>query len=102
MTQDADDVVKQIAKMEATKAFALLVSKCASGLLRDLVETGKTETEARNAIVRYFLDFASGEACRIARGEGREPDQSKWQAATEAAFARAVKRTALKLSEGTE
>jgi hypothetical protein len=75
-------------------AFAYLVSGCASGLYKELIEKGWTDTKARNAIVHRFLDMASGEACRIARREGREPDPVKWQKATADAFDRAVKRTA--------
>ena len=74
--------------------FAYLVSRCASGLLAKLVETGKTDAQARNAVIHCFLDFASGEACRIARREGRQPDRYKWQKATDNAFERAIKRTA--------
>lgn len=74
-------------------AFAWFVSQCASGLYRDLMEKGKTDVEARNAAIHCFLDFASGEACRIARREGREPDADKWRKATDDAFAKAVKRT---------
>lgn len=74
--------------------FAVLVSKCANGLCRELMDAGKTETQARNAVVHYFLDFASGEACRIARQEGRDPDRNKWLAAVNGAFDRAVARTA--------
>ena len=74
-------------------AFGVLVSRCASGLLNELIECGRTETQARNAIIHSFLHMAAGEACRVARREGREPDQSKWLKATEKAFERAVKRT---------
>jgi hypothetical protein len=74
-------------------AFALSVSRCASGLYKELLENGKSDTQARLAVIRCFLDFASGEACRVARGEGREPDQEKWWKATNDAFERAVKRT---------
>lgn len=78
---------------DSVKIFAFLVSKCASGLLLELRDEGKTETQARNAIIHYFLDFAAGEACRVARGEGREPNREKWAEATNGAFDRAVKRT---------
>jgi hypothetical protein len=74
-------------------AFAFLVSRCAEGLGRELIAKGKTDTQARNAIIHHFLDFAAGEACRIARREKREPDHDKWQKATDDAFARAVVRT---------
>lgn len=74
-------------------AFAFFVSHCASGLYKELLEKGKTDTDARNAVIHCFLDFASGEACRVARSEGREPDHDKWRKATDDAFARAVKRT---------
>lgn len=73
-------------------AFAWFVSQCASGLYKELLEKGRTDTDARNAVIHCFLDFASGEACRIARREGREPDHDKWRKATDAAFERAVKR----------
>lgn len=76
------------------KAFAYLVSRCASGFFGELVERGRTPTEARNTIIGCFLDMAAGEACRIANKEGREPDHALWQAATDGAFARAKKRTA--------
>ncbi len=87
-------VLDALSKMESVKAFAFIVSKSASGLLLDLVEAGKSETQARTSIIHYLLDFASGEACRIARREGRKPDQKKWRKATDDAFKRAVKRTA--------
>lgn len=74
-------------------AFAWFVSHCASGLYKELLERGKTDTEARNAVIHCFLDFASGEACRIAKREGREPDHDKWRDATDRAFERAIKRT---------
>jgi hypothetical protein len=74
-------------------AFAFFVSHCASGLHKELLEKGKTDTDARNAVVHCFLDFAAGEACRIARREGREPDGDKWRKATDDAFEKAVKRT---------
>lgn len=99
---NAGKIEEAIEKMKPVEAFALLVSKCASGLLLEFVEGGKSDTEARNAIINYFLDFASGEACRVARSEGREPDHDKWRKATDAAFERAVFRTALKQSEGTQ
>lgn len=75
-------------------AFAWFVSHCASGLYKELTARGKTDTEARNAVIHCFLDFASGEACRIARREGRAPDRGKWHEATDKAFDRAVERTA--------
>jgi hypothetical protein len=74
-------------------AFAWFVSQCASGLYKELLEKGRTDTEARNAVIHCFLDFASGEACRIARREGREPDHDKWRKAADDAFERAMKRT---------
>lgn len=76
------------------KAFAYFVSRCASGFYKELVEQGKTETQARNAVIGCFLQMAAGAACRIARGEGREPAPEKWRKATKAAFDRAVKQTA--------
>ena len=82
-------------------AFAWFVSNCASGLYKELLEKGKTDTEARNAVIHCFLDFASGEACRIAQREGREPDHEKWRAATDSAFDRAAKRSALAPEAGT-
>lgn len=75
------------------KAFAYLVSRCASGLLNELVAQGETEVRARNCVIHHFLAFAAGEACRQARREGREPDPTKWAAATEKAFDAAVGRT---------
>jgi hypothetical protein len=78
---------------DPVQVFAYLVSKCGSGLLLELVADGKSDTQARNQIIRYFLDFAAGEACRIARREGREPDTSKWATATMKAFERAIRRT---------
>lgn len=67
-------------------AFAWFVSHCASGLYGELLKDGKSDAEARNAVIHCFLDFASGEACRVARSEGREPDHDKWRKATDAAF----------------
>lgn len=78
---------------EPYAAFAWFVSRCASGLYQELLEKGKTDTEARNAVIHCFLDFAAGEACRVARREEREPDSDKWRKATDDAFERAVKRT---------
>jgi hypothetical protein len=74
-------------------AFAWFASQCASGLYRELTGKGKSDTQARLAIVHCFLDMAAGEACRVARREGREPDHEKWRTVTDDAFARAVKRT---------
>lgn len=74
-------------------AFAYLVSKCASGLLLELVDAGRTETEARNIIIHCFLDFAAGEACRQARRAGRGPDREKWGKAVGSALDRAAART---------
>jgi hypothetical protein len=79
---------------DPTKAFAYLVSRCASGLCVELIEGGLTDTQARNQIIHHFLAFAAGEACRIARSEEREPNPEKWAAATRRAFDQAVKRTA--------
>jgi len=80
-------------------AFAWFVSHCASGFYKELLEKGKTDTEARNAVIHCFLDFAAGEACRIARRECREPGQEKWREATDKAFERAIKRTAEKIAK---
>ena len=74
-------------------AFGWFVSRCASGLYTELIEKGKTDTQARNAVIHCFLDMAAGEACRIARREGREPDTDKWGKATMKALDRAIKRT---------
>lgn len=74
-------------------AFAFFVSKCASGFGKELIQQGRTDVQARNAVIGCFLDFAAGEACRIARREGREPDHEKWTQAVNDAFERAVKRT---------
>lgn len=73
-------------------AFAWFVSRSASGLYGELLQKGKTDAEARNSVIHCFLDFASGEACRLAQSEGREPDRKKWRAATDKAFTRAVER----------
>lgn len=92
----AKDVTKRLSEVPTDPygAFAWFVSQCASGLYKELLEKGNTDTEARNAVIHCFLDFASGEACRVARGENREPDPQKWRTATDAAFERAVKRSA--------
>ncbi len=74
-------------------AFAWMVSQCASGLYKELLEKGRTDTEARNSVIHCFLDFAAGEACRIAAREGRTPDHDKWRNATDGAFEKAIKRT---------
>jgi hypothetical protein len=78
---------------DSWQAFAYFVGKCATGFGRELMEQGKTEKAARNAVIGCFLAMAAGEACRIARGEGREPDRRKWRKATNDAFQRAVVRT---------
>ena len=89
------DMTDTLAKVpdDSYGAFAYFVSRCASGLYNELVEKGKTDTEARNAIIHCFLDFAAGEACRVAKREEREPDQDKWRKATDKALERAIKRT---------
>lgn len=78
---------------DSWQAFAYLVSRCASGLHKELMEQGKTDKAARNAVIWCFLAMAAGEACRIARSEEREPDHGKWRKATDDAFERAVTRT---------
>lgn len=77
-------------------AFAWFLNQCASGFARELMAQGKTETHARNAIIRCLVSAAAGEACRIARSEGREPNPTKWRQFTCTQFERAVKRTAPK------
>jgi hypothetical protein len=79
---------------DAYGAFAWFVSRCSSGLYRELLEDGRSDTEARNSVIHLLLSFASGEACRIARREGREPDCDKWRKATDTAFENAAKRSA--------
>ena len=74
-------------------AFGWFVSQCASGLYRELVAKGYSDTKARNAIIHSFLSMAAGEACRVARREKREPNQDKWRKATDTAFSKAIKRT---------
>lgn len=83
-----------VAPADPWNAFAFFVGKCASGFGRELLQQGKTDTQARNAVIGCFLDFAAGEACRVARREGREPSPEKWTKAVNDAFERAVKRTA--------
>jgi hypothetical protein len=78
---------------DSWKCFALLVSKCASGYGAELLAEGLSDAQARNRIIHAFLAFAAGEACRMARREGREPDREKWSRATADAFERAVART---------
>jgi hypothetical protein len=75
------------------QAFAFFVSKCSEGFGQELMCEGKTETQARNAVIGCLLDFAAGEACRIARREGREPSHERWTKAVNDAFERAVRRT---------
>lgn len=95
MAMKAKEITKKLSEVpeDPFGAFAWFVSHCASGLYRELVEKGRTDTQARNQVIGCFLDFASGEACRIARREGREPDHDKWRVATDEAFERAVKRS---------
>lgn len=76
------------------ECLAVLVSRCAGGFAKEMIEAGYTATEARNMVVHHFVAFACGEACRIAREEGREPDPDKWRKATDIAFENAVERTA--------
>src|SRR4051812_38277593 len=92
---DATDLPDDVPD-DPRKAFAWFVSHCSSGLYKELMEQGKTDTQARNTVIYCFLDFAAGEACRIAMREEREPNIEKWQKATTDAFDRAVKRTAAK------
>lgn len=82
------------------QAFAFLVGKCATGFCLELIEGGKSETAARNVVIGCFVAMAAGEACRIAREEGREPDIRKWRKATTDAFRAAVKRTDKAATEG--
>lgn len=95
MAEEANAVDAALSKVpdDPYGAFAWFLSQCASGLYKELLEKGRTDTQARNAIIHCFLDCASGEACRVARREGREPDHDKWRKATDDAFERATKRT---------
>lgn len=79
---------------DTLQCFAYLVSRCASGAYQELVDAGKTDVQARTTVIHTFMNFAAGEACRVARKEGREPDETLWRAATDDAFSRAVQRTA--------
>ncbi|MFN3891942.1 MAG: hypothetical protein ACK4MV_16225 [Beijerinckiaceae bacterium] len=74
--------------------FASMVSRCANGLLAELKDAGLSEDQGKTKIVHLLIDFAAGEACRIARRNGREPDRDKWLAAVNRAFDEAVARTA--------
>lgn len=89
----ADEVDDDGVPDDPRKAFAYLVGRCCEGYGAGLIEQGRTEVEARNAIIHHFLDFAAGEACRIARSKGREPDRALWTKTVDEAFDRAVKRT---------
>lgn len=60
---------------------------------------GYNETQARNQTINLLLQMAAGEACRVARKEGREPDPNLWAAATRAAFKGAVRYTANRTPE---
>ena len=82
------------APIDPWKEFTFFIGKCAEGFGRELLKQGKTDAQARNVIIQCFLDFAAGEACRVARREGREPSPEKWRKAVDDAFDRAVKRTA--------
>lgn len=62
-------------------------------------EQSLTDTQARNSIIADFLACAAGEACRIARSEGREPDEFLWMAAAQRAFRDANIRTKAKDEE---
>lgn len=84
---------KQKVPTDPRMAFAYFVSRCAEGYAKELLAEGKTPTEAKNAIIHHFLDFAAGEACRIAVSENRKPDHAKWHKATNAAFTKAIERT---------
>lgn len=96
MTAPTQDGMDAIIPSDAREAFAYFVSRCAEGYGSELMKQGKTATQAKNAIIHHFLAFASGEACRIARSEGREPDITKWRGASDRAFERAVERTSAK------
>lgn len=78
---------------DPNKAFAWFVSKCANGFCAEMIERGRTATQARNMVVHMFLDFAAGEACRIAREDDRKPNPEKWTTAATDAFVLAEKRT---------
>lgn len=89
------------APSDSWKAFAYFVGKCCDGFGRELLQSGMTDTQARNTIIGLLIDFAAGEACRVARGEGREPDPSKWCKVTNDAIKRAIARTAPKVAART-
>ena len=89
----AVDTVTDVLPDDPWAVFAFLAAKCGEGFGRELMKAGRTETQAKNAVIGCLLDFAAGEACRLARSECREPDPEKWRKATTDAFDRAVKRT---------
>jgi hypothetical protein len=91
----ASDAITEALPDDPWAVFAFLVAKCGEGFGRELMKAGRTETQAKNAVIGCLLDFAAGEACRLARSECREPDPEKWRKATTDAFDRAVKRTSL-------
>jgi hypothetical protein len=78
---------------EKLTSWAQALSVVCSRRHIELSEQGLSDTEARTSIIHDLIACASGEACRIARKEGRDPDINKWRAATERAFLHAVERT---------
>ncbi len=42
-------------------AFAWFVSRCSSGLYRELLGKGRTDTEARNIVIGCFLVYVKAE-----------------------------------------
>ena len=91
---ELEKIYDEIENLSPHELWARCLSVAASGYFLHLTkEAGLTEAQAKNRIIGDFLACASGEACRLARKEGRVPDPNKWRKATNDAFKRAVERT---------
>lgn len=88
-------------RAEARKAlfdlFAVDANKLFSKLAANLITmAGQTETQARNEVIGMLTQMAAGEACRVARAEGREPDHERWRTFTDKCFSKACRYTSPK------
>lgn len=71
------------------------LSVLCSQLALTIMADGASEADAVTAVINVLINCAAGQACRNAiKNLGRDPDAKKWRAATDKAFARAVKRCA--------
>jgi hypothetical protein len=86
----------------AVRQFAAYAAAGGTDAVKTMMRAGMTEAAAHQKIVLALLDLAAGAACRRRRVlVGGEPDPEKWAAASERAFADAVRRTEGLAKRGT-